>query len=595
MGSGRLPIAQGKRGLAIVIGLRSELLPVDQALLPTRKEGHDGYAVVIKHNRLKPDRIVIAGDNDCGMVYGAYDFLEHLGCCWFYPTEDARDPEVVPHLQTVAMATNAWAVASPLTYRICNGSGWFFEMEAKEAIQQMDWAMKNRFNMMGWQGEASNGGHSLPWQYQHLRTTGVLAELEKRGMTLHGPAHSFDQFLKTDDYFKNHPEWFGMRNGKRVPQSAQGAQFCWSNPEARKQYIRNAEAFITNAPLIHIFCSLPFDGGPACECEECKKMKPSNLLMLIMSEMIERLKVSRSDVVVEATGGYGPATEPPTDLSLIHPKQRIVWAHWARYHGESYDDDKYPLKPNLEKWRKAVHNQISICQYYTDNFAEPWVMAPFAFAMEGDRRYFLQHHIDSIYLLMYPRGDWWNHSLNGYLAGRCFYDMSLSPYDLIQDYALHYYGKDAGLLLGKYFEEWARHVDLSYHIRGESTDQDRATLAAERRNWIEPAIAAAKGDSILSYRVEKAEKLFTLAEKLMEMHRQQAEIKNARHAGDLKKAADLLQKSRAYTDQVLACFYTLADLNQGLMDRKEVPTFIRMNLKNWIDDEEKKLGDAAKK
>ena len=383
-------------GATIIVGLRSDLAAQDQALLPAPAPGHDGYSIAIKHNSWKPDRIILAGDNECGTVYAAYDFLEHLGCRWFYPTEDPADPEVVPQSDLVSLPTSSWSVASPLTYRICNGSGWFFEMEGKEAIQQLDWAMKNRYNMMGWQGETSNGGHPLPWQYEHLRDMGVLAELEKRGMTIHGPAHSFDQFLKSDDYFKDHPEWFGLRNGKRVPQSIVGAQFCWSNPEARKQYIHNAEAFITNAPLVHIFCSLPFDGGAACECEQCKKMKPSNLLMLIMSEMIEQLKISRPDVVVEATGGYGPATEPPTDLSIIHPKQRIVWAHWARYHGESYDDDKYPLKPNLEKWRKAVHNQITICQYYTDNFAEPWVMAPFTFAMEGDRKYFLQHHIDSI-------------------------------------------------------------------------------------------------------------------------------------------------------------------------------------------------------
>ena len=58
-------------------------------------------------------------------------------------------------------------------------------------------------------------------------------------MLLHGPAHCFNLLLRAEDCMTNHPEWFGLRNGKRVPQTFAGAQFCWSNPEARKQFTDN--------------------------------------------------------------------------------------------------------------------------------------------------------------------------------------------------------------------------------------------------------------------------------------------------------------------------------------------------------------------
>ena len=115
-----------------------------------------------------------------------------------------------------------------------------------------------------------------------------------------------------------------MRNGKRVPQAALGAQFCWSNPQARAQFIANAEAFITNAPLIKIFCTVPFDGGVACDCPECHKQGASNLLMVLMRELIERLQSSRPDVQAETVGGYGAVPDPPSNLSIISPKQRVV-------------------------------------------------------------------------------------------------------------------------------------------------------------------------------------------------------------------------------------------------------------------------------
>ncbi len=75
-------------------------------------------------------------------------------------------------------------------------------------------------------------------------------------------------------------------------------------------------------------------------------------------------------------------------------------------------------------------------------------MPPFAEAMAGDRRYFLAHGIESVHVLMWPKGYWWNHSLNGVLAGRCFYDAALDPYQAIRDHALHYFGEKVDQMSG---------------------------------------------------------------------------------------------------------------------------------------------------
>jgi hypothetical protein len=586
----KLPVTQRKQGAVILVGLSADLSAKDRRLLPEPTQGFDGYTIVVR-----PGEVIIAGSNQRGIVYGVYDFLEHLGCRWFYPAQDPKDPEVVPRRETISLETNSWAVRSQLEHRICNASGWFFDVKAPVGLLEIDWAMKNRFNLMGWQADSSLSKRSLESQYKKLGEIGALAELEKRGMTIHGPAHSFDQLLNSGKYFEEHPEWFGMREGKRVPQSFAGAQFCWSNREARKQFIDNAEAFIKVAPLIHIFCPIPFDGGVACDCPECKKVGASNLLMLLMSELIQRLNKICPGVLVETVGGYGAAKDPPTNLEIINPQQRVVWAHWARYHGIGYDDDHYDLKPNLEKWRHAVRNHIDLCQYYTDNFSEPWVMAPFTVAIEGDRKYILKNHVESFYLLMYPSGYWWNHGLNGYLAGRCFYDAAINPYDLIHDYGRNYFGPKAGELLGDYFEQWGRRCDLSYHIRGGATDEDRVILADQRKKFLEPAMMETQGDSVLSRRVGRVEKLHALAERLMEMQRQRGEIQKARKTGQLSQAEDLLQKARKYTDGVMAYFYSLADLNEGLMDRNEIPSFIKANVKNWIEEEEKELAKVKVK
>ena len=67
------------------------------------------------------------------------------------------------------------------------------------------------------------------------------------------------------------------------------------------------------------------------------------------------------------------------------------------------------------------------------------------------------------------------------------------------------------------------------------------------------------------------------------------EIRALRREWQFDKARAALDRSRAYTDEVLALFYTLADFNQGLIERQEVPSFIKANVKNWLDEEDKAL------
>ncbi|MCX7017734.1 MAG: DUF4838 domain-containing protein [Candidatus Sumerlaeota bacterium] len=576
----------------IVLGLRKTLSRRDRAVLASPAKGRDGYAITVRPaDKGQTARIVIGADNERGAAYAVYDLLEKLGCRWFYPTEDPYDPEVVPRKRTLVLNAGSWASAAFVKHRICNGSEWFFEIDPVKALKQLDWAMKNRYNAMGWQCGHKNG---LKAEYEHLRATGLLHELKRRGMYIHGPAHSFNLLLQAVDHMAGHPEWFGLRDGKRVPQNHLGAQFCWSNTGARKQFIANAREFIKDAEAIKIFCPIPFDGGIACACDECRKAGASNLLMTITGELTDMLAEARPDAILETTGGYGPTAEPPTGGGL-HPKLRVIWAHWGRYHVCGYDDGAYDRRDNLEKWRKACRGGISLCQYYTDNFAEPWVIPPFAKTMLSDRKYFLRHRIDSVYMLMWPKDYWWNHTLNGYLAGRVFYDSSADPYDLIKDYAINYYGPGAGRHIAAYYTEWARDPELAYRVKNDTLPAHRAALSRQRKQYIDPAVKAAKNDPICSHRVGKVVKLHRLAEKLGDMYRQRDEIRALRARGKFARARVLLEKTQTYTDKLLDYFYELADLNQGLMDRKEVPWFIRITVKDWIEEERGKIkaGDTT--
>jgi hypothetical protein len=576
--------AEGPR---IVLGLRSALPAADAALLPPEPAGHDGYAVAVRAGGADgPPRIALGAANGRGAVYGAYDLLEQWGCRFFYPARDPQDPEIVPARNTLSLPEGSWALASPIRYRIANTSGWFFKMDPATALADLDWAMKARYNAIGWQCENSV---PIDAQYARLDGAGIMAALRKRGLLLHGPAHSFDFFLKAETYMAKHPEWFGLRDGKRVPQTFLGAQFCWSNAGARAEFARNVESFVRACPAISILCIVPFDGGVACACDRCVAEGASALLLKVVGEVIGRLETSAPEVLVETVGGYGPMTEPPADPAAAHPLQRIVWAHWGRHHGMGYDDPRYDRKANLEAWRGAALGGLTLCQYYSDNFSEPWVMPPFTLAIEGDRRYVLEKGIDAVYVMMYPRGYWWNHGLNAWLAGRAFHDVSASPLDGIREWALSYFGPRAGPLLGAMYDDWARDVDLGYRIRGGARPDDRALLAAWRKDRIEPAAKLVSGDPVLARRVARVEALHGLAEMQLDAQAIHEEVRAARGRGDWAAAEETLRRGRKAAADTIARFGAVAALDQGLVDRDEVPGFITLLLQGWLEEESKRI------
>src|SRR5690606_7304149 len=109
----RLPLQSAPRSsYNIYVGLRENIPTAFQACRPL-EERFDGCAGAAFQQQ---SAIVSAGDNHQGTIYGVYDFLEQLGCRWFYPGQDIRDKEVVPEKQRLLVAVGTHAVASPLRH-----------------------------------------------------------------------------------------------------------------------------------------------------------------------------------------------------------------------------------------------------------------------------------------------------------------------------------------------------------------------------------------------------------------------------------------------------------------------------------------------
>jgi sulfatase modifying factor 1 len=182
----------------------------------------------------------LTGGSDFGVTYAVWGLLEdHLGCR-FYTFQGNSQPgfEIVPQRPALALPAvddfqePAFMQRSFIWWPASSG-----------------WVVKNR-------------GGGYPGDNTHASV--LMA------------SHNFYKLLPPDTWFKDHPEWAPLTDGKREPHWAMG--FCYSNPdlavamaESLRKEIEKVKAQRGAAydPAVPISFAQG-DGFAACECDTCR-------------------------------------------------------------------------------------------------------------------------------------------------------------------------------------------------------------------------------------------------------------------------------------------------------------------------------------
>lgn len=176
------------------------------------KTKRKGSAYTVDSSRIKNDgyeikksgnTILIAGNIDRGALYGVFGFLEKYCGCGFY----AEGVEKVPTAKAMSLPASISYIDNPaLPYR---GVDWGCTYDSLTSV-------KLRIN----------DGHN--------RTLGATAG---GGIDYAGGlfVHTYNALADPNLYFKNHPEYYALVNGKRDPE-----QLCLSNPGVLKVVIASS-------------------------------------------------------------------------------------------------------------------------------------------------------------------------------------------------------------------------------------------------------------------------------------------------------------------------------------------------------------------
>jgi Domain of unknown function (DUF4838) len=206
----------------------------------------------------KKTAYLILGSDRAGVLYGAYELLNTLGFEWFSP--DQWDDEIPVSLSALPEINRLSAPSFQ--------TRGFFAAEDKGGKSFLLWMARHKLN-------------------QWVITTKEFALCKKLGMKLMGGAHDlFDKYLSPTKYFKRHPEWYGLVNGKRSNNICGnlGDNICFSNHEVCEYFSGQlvndlADGAFKGADFINIW---PLDNGKYCECSKCKKLRnPSSHIMTL--------------------------------------------------------------------------------------------------------------------------------------------------------------------------------------------------------------------------------------------------------------------------------------------------------------------------
>ncbi len=286
---------------------------------------------------------------DRGTLYGVYDFLESLGVRWYRPDEWG---ECVPKLKNISIKEGTKTIKPGFAYRsgIQSYRSWRVYTPEQDRLGKL-WATRMRMNVNMWTSPQYGG-----YYYRDY-------------------AHSYFQLVPHEQYFKDHPEYFALVNGKRSEDAY--AQLCLSNHELQELFVEKVKALIRATPGQQVFSIEPNDGSVWCQCDNCRAMDDPNLLTnagggISMSNRVCAFgNIVAKEVAKEFPNAkvgwltYNMHTEVPTLVKSLEPNIALQSAAYAAAYSDYSRKLRDPQSAQNVAFLKVIDGYAKLCSDLT--------------------------------------------------------------------------------------------------------------------------------------------------------------------------------------------------------------------------------------
>lgn len=428
--------------LKIVERIPSGVCVIELTVSPAgdRKEG-------FRTEALTSEKIVISGNDERGLLYGVYDFLEKgLGIRWLAPFDYA---EIVPRLKEVKLPLWKDESSPKMFYRrfhYCS-SGRDVPDPTAHRYAVADWCVKNRYNVelerlaeTGKKGRAKDAGAER-----------IRAFYAERGGYIELPemwGHNYHYWVPPKEFFASHPEYycFDSSSGKW---QAEMAQLCATNPEVVKVIVARAVEFFKQNPDREFFPLFQEDGSRLwCQCPNCRALYKGRDMNVYKTEHSIHLANQVAAELARAVPGkkvatyaYSVSSQPPVN---VKPRSDVFITYCLM---DFSKPDKYPWRDpdgrELSEWIALSGGNLIL---YTYNYLDIYYTANTPESLVRLFRYF---DLEKIRCSCQESNENWYgvSAYNYYLSARLAWDPWFDSGEFRRDYYDKLYGKAAAYIV----------------------------------------------------------------------------------------------------------------------------------------------------
>ncbi len=384
--------------------------------------------------------VYLDGNQARGTLYAAYDFVEkYLGYRRF-----TADCEVIPTEGSAEIPCNMDVIDNP-TFEI-RRSDWY------EFDNNIDFAHFSRLNtnpttMPGLKyGEELGGAKYAPWD-----------------------CHALGRLVCGHEYFKEHPEYYALVNGERIPCYNGGGpgQPCLTNPDVLKIVTEKVLQQLRDDPELTVVEVSQCDNHNFCTCEKCaaidaEEESHSGTMIRFVNAVAEEVEKEFPYALI-STFAYEYTRVPPKHTKARH-NVIVRYCTYDSCFRHPINDPNCPL--NRETTYKEMIGWQSKCEHMNiwdyvtnwDSFLAPY---PNLKSLRENMRFYDECHVMHVFAEDDPRrregGVFYD--LKSYLVAKLMWNAYMTEEEYnrhIEEFLKAFYGKG--------WREIKRYMDLEYEV-----------------------------------------------------------------------------------------------------------------------------------
>ena len=366
--------------------------------------GDDGFII-----KTVGQKLVIAGGEVRGTLYGVFDFFEKfMDCAWL-----SADVTIIPKNSTVAV---------PVAIDVYEVPAFPFRAAAvvyNMTVYSVDFALANKIN----------------------GTTASVKTPEYGGTIAYYPTHNAADILPPSVYFADHPDYFALTaTGERIIDNP-----CLSNENVIQKFIEYAKKKIAETPGIQTVAMCLNDSGVTCQCANCKAIyaedgATAGTLVRLLNRVSDAIKPINPTVKI-ITLAYASTVDPPTvrcrdNILIYFCPITMCYAHPLQ---TCESEDSIAASRQLVGWGKVAKN-ILIFEYpmdYHEGNALPYAKYD---VLQPNIRFYYENNVRGLFNCTPADCDPNFFVLDTYLYAKLLWNPNADMKEIMREFLSKYYG-----------------------------------------------------------------------------------------------------------------------------------------------------------